>query len=398
MAVGSLCRPAKRKKNNMAKADILIVDDTPTNLSLLTQMLTSQGYSVRAVTNGQRALESARTLPPDLILLDIRMPGVNGFDVCQQLKSDELTHEIPVIFISALDDIQDKVRGFKAGGVDYITKPFQLEEVLARTETHLAMRTLQRQLQEANRKMATELTLAGQMQANFMPKRLPTPPGWQLSAGLKPARETSGDFFDVFHLPDGKLAILIADVVDKGVGAALFMAYTWSLIRTFADERPSNPSWVYNQVNRRILADTGSDQFVTIFYAVLEPASGKLVYCNAGHLPPLLFRSGSKVPERRLVRTGIPLGVYDDQAWGTESLRMTSGDLLVMYTDGTVDAINSQEQNFGDKRLVEAIGAALAQEAVAPPQVQEVILKAIQDFTGDAQQFDDMALVLLQRS
>jgi len=103
-------------------------------------MLAAQGYSVRAAANGQRALESARALPPDLIMLDIRMPGLDGFEVCQELKSHDQTREIPVIFISALDDIQDKVHGFKAGGVDYITKPFQLEEVLARTETHLAMR------------------------------------------------------------------------------------------------------------------------------------------------------------------------------------------------------------------------------------------------------------------
>ena len=127
----------------MSKADILIIDDTPTNLSLLSQMLTAQGYGVRLAKNGPRALESARLLPPDLILLDIRMPGMDGFEVCTRLKEDESTREVPVIFISALDDVMDKVRGFQVGGIDYITKPFQLEEVLVRTETHLALRRLQ---------------------------------------------------------------------------------------------------------------------------------------------------------------------------------------------------------------------------------------------------------------
>ena len=379
----------------MPKADILIVDDTPTNLSLLTKMLTGNGYAVRAVTNGLRALESVQALPPDLILLDIRMPGLTGFQVCEQLKADMQTHEIPVIFISALDDIQDKIRGFNAGGVDYITKPFQLEEVLARTETHLNMRRLQRQLQEANRKMAAELRLAGQMQANFMPSRLPNPPGWNLTAHLQPARETSGDFFDEFNLPDGRLVVLIADVVDKGVGAALFMAYVWSIIRTYADEYPSDPPLVFNLVNRRILTDTGTNQFVTLFYGVIDPASGKMVYSNAGHLPPLHFCIGQKSQPDRLLRTGMPLGIFDDQEWQKHSINLARGDLLVLYTDGITDAVDAQEKNFGEKRLAAAVKNDLNKPLRT---IQEKIFSAVEEFTRDVQQFDDMALVLVSRS
>jgi sigma-B regulation protein RsbU (phosphoserine phosphatase) len=349
---------------------------------------------VRAVTNGARALESARTAPPDLILLDIRMPGMNGFEVCQALKQEESSRAIPVIFISALDDVADKLRGFDVGGVDYITKPFQLEEVLARTETHLRMRNLQRQLEDANRKMATELTLAGQMQANFMPRRLPTPPGWQLTAQLKPARQTSGDFFDVFTLPDGRLAVLIADVVDKGVSAALFMAYTWSLIRTFADENPSNPEQVFGLINRRILADTGSDQFVTIFYGIIDPMTGQMIYCNGGHLPPLLFSANTPGRTERLLRTGIPLGIYEDQEWKRGEAQIEAGDLLVLYTDGITDAMNVDEQPFGEKRLARALAGRVGQPVGA---IKATILAAVQDYTGDAQQFDDMALVLVSR-
>ena len=137
--------------------DILIVDDTPANLRLLSQMLAERGYGVRAVTSGPRALASARVAPPDLVLLDIKMPGMNGYEVCEQLMADPLTRNIPVIFISALDEIQDKVQAFAVGGVDYITKPFQFKEVLARTETHLSLRRLQKQLRDANRKMEQEL-------------------------------------------------------------------------------------------------------------------------------------------------------------------------------------------------------------------------------------------------
>ena len=122
-----------RSKQTEISEDILIVDDTTNNLRLLSQMLTEHGYGVRAVTSGERALASAQVTPPSLILLDIKMPEMNGYEVCQRLKADKQTRDIPIIFISALDDVQDKVNAFTVGGVDYITKPFQLEEVLARS-------------------------------------------------------------------------------------------------------------------------------------------------------------------------------------------------------------------------------------------------------------------------
>jgi len=128
--------------------NILIVDDTPDNLRLLSAMLASHGYQVRKALNGKLALQGAEIAPPDLILLDINMPGMNGYEVCQKLKSTEKTHEIPVIFISALDDVLEKVKAFQAGGVDYITKPFQVEEVLARVESQLSLRSLQSKLQQ----------------------------------------------------------------------------------------------------------------------------------------------------------------------------------------------------------------------------------------------------------
>jgi two-component system sensor histidine kinase/response regulator len=133
-----------------APESILIVDDTPADLRLLSKMLTQQGYDVRAVTSGPRALESVRATPPDLILLDVKMPEMNGYEVCQRLKIDEHGYDIPIIFISALGDTQDKITAFATGGVDYVTKPFQVEEVLARVETHLGLRNLQTQIQRAN--------------------------------------------------------------------------------------------------------------------------------------------------------------------------------------------------------------------------------------------------------
>ena len=137
-----------------AKGDILIVDDTLPNLRLLSTMLMEHGYEVRGVPNGAMALTVIRSSPPDLILLDINMPGLDGYEVCQQLKADPETQDIPVIFISALGEVLDKVRAFSVGGVDYVTKPFQIEEILVRIKTHLTIRNLQRELQQANEELA----------------------------------------------------------------------------------------------------------------------------------------------------------------------------------------------------------------------------------------------------
>jgi len=128
------------------KADLLIVDDIPENLRLLSNILRERGYKVRAAPTGALALQAARAQPPDLVLLDVMMPEMDGYDVCGQLKADDRTKDIPVIFLSALSETEDKVKAFSAGGVDYITKPFQAEEVLARVETHLSVRSLQRSL------------------------------------------------------------------------------------------------------------------------------------------------------------------------------------------------------------------------------------------------------------
>jgi len=136
------------------KSNILIVDDTPENLKTLTAILSERGYQARPVLSGEVALTAARKKAPDLILLDIRMPGMDGYEVCRQLKQDERTRDIPVIFISALEEVRDKIKAFEAGGQDYVTKPFQAEEVLARVETHLALYHLQKKLGERNTQLA----------------------------------------------------------------------------------------------------------------------------------------------------------------------------------------------------------------------------------------------------
>jgi PleD family two-component response regulator len=139
-----------------AGADILVVDDTRENLRLLVRLLVERGYKVRPVANGRMALTAAQIAPPDLVLLDVMMPELNGYQVCEALKADKKTHHVPVIFISALHETEEVVRGFTAGGVDYITKPFQAEEVLARVHNHLSLHKLQQELEEKNRQLQVQ--------------------------------------------------------------------------------------------------------------------------------------------------------------------------------------------------------------------------------------------------
>jgi PleD family two-component response regulator len=145
------------KNSVLTEGTILIVDDTPENLTVLRSMLTGKDYRVLAAINGEMALKAVRTNPPDLILLDIRMPGMDGYEVCKQLKSEEKTSRIPVIFISALNELDDKIKAFSLGGVDYITKPFQTEEVLVRIRTHLTLQNLQKSLEDKNARLQKAL-------------------------------------------------------------------------------------------------------------------------------------------------------------------------------------------------------------------------------------------------
>lgn len=376
-------------------ATILLVDDTPDNLRLLSRILSERHYKVRAVTNGQRALETARLDPPDLILLDIRMPGMDGFEVCISLKMDPRTRDIPVIFISALDDVSDKVKAFEVGGVDYITKPFQYEEVVARVETHLDLRCLQRQLERSNERMAQELALASQLQATFLPEQMPEIEGWQFAVKLLSARQMSGDFFDMFTLPDGRLAILVADVVDKGVSAALFMSLSYALFRTFAQQHPGEPERVFEAMSDHILHDTNANQFVTAFYGILDTNSGVMTYSNAGHPPPLIAGEGYGRMARWLANTGVPLGVVSGSSWQRREVLIGRGDVLFLYTDGVIEAEADPDCPFGMKRLLESVKPKLGGGATA---VRDGVIDDIRTFAGDRPLLDDLVLFVVKRA
>jgi sigma-B regulation protein RsbU (phosphoserine phosphatase) len=265
---------------------------------------------------------------------------------------------------------------------------------LARVETHLALRLLQEQLESANRKMIRELDLAGQVQNSFFPQELPDIPGWQLSIRIQPARETSGDFYDVIPLPESQYGILMADVVDKGVAAALYMALSWSLIRTYASDYPSQPEKVLSSVNQRILEDTNAKQFVTVFYTVFNPADGQFLYANAGHSPPLVINSHSGEVVRKLEFTGKPLGLFVNESCERSRIELAQDELLVFYTDGVTEAQNRQGSFFEEQGLVKSLTQHLG---VSARDLVDAVLKDIERYGAEAQFADDIALGVLYR-
>jgi serine phosphatase RsbU (regulator of sigma subunit) len=246
----------------------------------------------------------------------------------------------------------------------------------------------------AHQRVAQELALAGQIQASFLPDTLPQLPGWQVTATVQPARETSGDFYDAIPLPNGQLAILVGDVADKGVGAALYMALSRTLLRTYAYEYHTRPDYVLQVTNRRILADAQAGLFISVFYGVIDPYRGTLTYCNAGHNPPLLFRNHGVDKVQRLERTGTVLGIMEDVNWNTASLVVHPGDLLVLYSDGVVDAQDTQGGFFDEPRLQSIVAES---RTLSPLQIRDGVLTAVNQFMGSAPQFDDMTVMVVAR-
>jgi serine phosphatase RsbU (regulator of sigma subunit) len=244
-----------------------------------------------------------------------------------------------------------------------------------------------------NQKMLEQLSLARRIQASFLPEVLPQVPGWDFAAVLEPARVVAGDFYDFIPLPENKLGLLIADVADKGLGPALYMALSRTLIRTFAAQYVWNPETVLAAANARILQDARANLFVTVFYGVLDLESGDMAYCNAGHSPPMrIFSPDSGM--QMLGNTGMPLGIETDPTFRREIVRLEPGNLLLLYTDGLTDAQNSQGEFIDRHNLHRLVKDQLGRPA---RDVQQAILAEIQQFSGSAAQFDDITMMVVVR-
>lgn len=383
------------------RPSILIVDDEPYNIDYLEQELEDLHCLTSSASNGLEALDRVATEPPDAILLDIMMPQMDGFEVLARLQADEHLRHIPVIVISALDDMASIVRGIKLGAEDYLPKPFDPVLLKARIGASVERKQLREREVQYVEQINRELDVAWRIQAGFLPRDLPDLPGWQIAATLKPSRQTSGDFYDVIRLPDGHLGLLVADVADKGMGAALCMVMSRTLIRTYARRHPSQPGSVLAATNRRILADLDFPQFVTVFIGILDPFTGSLAYSNAGHNPPFLSGAQGDGTLDRLGTTGMALGLLEDEAWEQRTVQVAPGCALVLFSDGITEAQNEQNALFGEERLGEVLRTALVPSGPTGPSawdLQDAVLAEVQAFVGGASQSDDITLMVVARN
>ncbi len=287
--------------------------------------------------------------------------------------------------------------GRASGGVALLYRgELQEHDELLNLVERLA-RLVSQQAQPAGQPVAEasqELEMAWRIQAGIMPEGAPSVRGWDISAQLEPARETSGDFFDFIPLANNKWALVIADVTDKGLGAAVFMAMCSTLIRNYAARYPTLPAIAMSSVNERILSDTRGSLFVTAFYGILEADIGRMRYVNAGHNPPFFLSSLKSKPLDRLTRTGIPLGISQDSTWQQKVIKFSPGDALVLYTDGITEARNQRGDYFGEQRLMNVLRASIGLPA---QQIQQALLDEVMRFSAGAPRDDDIALIVLAR-
>jgi len=246
--------------------------------------------------------------------------------------------------------------------------------------------------------LETEVQLARQIQETFIPKQLTPPQGWDLAARWRTALQMGGDFYDVIPLPDGRLGLFIADVADKGIPAALFMALTRTLVRA-AVLQTDSPAQALAQVNDLLYPDCEQGMFVTAVYGALDPQSGWFTYANAGHNPPILVRAAQRKKTEPtlelLTRTGIALGAVERAEMTERSLHLAPGDQLLFYTDGVTEAFSAEGEAFGEERLQAILRASKVETA---QQLLDEIDGAVSGFVGDYPVSDDVTLIVLKRN
>ncbi len=333
-----------------AKKTVLVVDDAPTNIRVVNEIL-HDTYQVKIATSGAKALELAAAAPgPDLILLDVVMPGMDGYEVCSRLKAEPATRDVPVIFLTGQTEETDETRGFEVGAVDYIHKPFSPAVVMARVQTHLALREarelLSRQLLAIHRELAT----ARQIQLSILPQVIPQPAGLDLAARYVPMTSVAGDFYDFLVIDENRIGVLVADVSGHGMPAAL-IASMLKIAFAAQSAHAADPALVLAGLNAT-LCGKFEDRYVTAAYAVVDTSKRTLRYAGAGH-PPLLLLERSTGCARPVIENGLFLGFFPHATYTEVEVPFHEGDSFVLYTDGISDMTNAADEPFGEARLKE---------------------------------------------
>ncbi len=375
----------------LSQCRILIVDDVPASVQILVEALRGQ-YQLSVATDGKAALAAAEKALPDLVLLDIVMPGMDGYEVCRVLRTSPRTREIPVMFLSSLEDVQDKTKGFEVGGNDYLVKPFHILEVKARVKSLLRAKAYADAVKE---EIAYELRIASEIQMGILPQDIAAVTegtGLEAHATLHPAKEVGGDLYELLPMPDGNLVAVMGDVSGKGIAAALFMAVTTALVRALAPGSGS-PEELLRRVSDGLASHNPHTMFVTLLCAFYDPRTGRLSYASAGHPPPVLIRGGSAL-FLPLVPATVA-GITEGLCAPCHCVDLQPGDLLVLYTDGVTEAMDAGDNLYGETKLLAELAGLSGR---TPAAVTEALIRSVRTHAAQNPQSDDITVMALRKT
>ena len=390
-------------------ARILLVDDQPANVALLEGMLRIAGYtSVSSTTNPKEVCELHRQNRYSLILLDLQMPGLDGFQVMEGLKEIERDGYLPVLVITAQP--AHKLRALEAGAKDFVSKPFDLAELRARVHNILEVRLLHLGLEETVRELERsrevirlktelererseqELALAQETQRSLLPGCVPQFENYRIHAYNAPTRYVGGDFYDFLQLSSGDWMGVLADVSGKGMGAALLSSMVLGAL-SMDFHGKTEPGEILARVNRLLCEKSLPGQFVTLFLFLLNP-QGAGQFVSAGHNPAYSFRAGSGKIEK-LFSDAFFLGMFEEATYESRCFHLDQGDILVVISDGVTDAQNPELEMFGEQTLLQII----RREARSGGQaIERKLLQAIEEFTQGTAQTDDITFVIVEKT
>ena len=368
---------------------ILIVDDNPTNVDILQARLAANDYEIITAADGEEGLAKIREAQPDLILLDIMMPKMDGLEVCRHLRADTSLPFMPIILVTAKVESKDVVAGLEAGGDEYLTKPVDHAALVARVKSMLRIKSLHDTVVEQSAQLRAQLETATKIQSLFWPKIPKLKAGGHIWAESVPATYVGGDLYDVIPLPDESLLAYVADVSGKGVPAALIMAALSTNIRSEALLQ-SEVDKLLATVNNTLHSLTSEEGFfATIVMARYWPASGKMQLALGGHLQPLWIVDGG-IGDLPPIK-GISIGVTQDVLYEKQEMMLSPGESILFFSDGVIEAANEDNELFGNDRLFDAIKSANG------PPWGKGLLDTISQWRGNAKANDDLTLLEIWR-
>jgi phosphoserine phosphatase RsbU/P len=368
-------------------ARILVADDQSDLVDALRLLLKPEGIAVDAVHSPDAALAAVRAGAFDLVLMDLNYTGDTtsgreGIDLVGRLQAMDAS--LPVVVMTGWGSIDLAVEAMRCGVRDFVQKPWDNAALVTmlRTEIQIGRARRLQALREER-----ELEEARRIQRTLLPATLPLMDGFELSASWQPASGVGGDCYDAIRFSPHRLALSIADVVGKGIPAALLMSNLQAAVRAFASEA-ARPEELCEQVNAVLCGHITEGRFISFFYCVADSEIGSLSYANAGHFPPVVVKADGTFV--RLTSGGPVLGVIAGSSYEAGTVPFGAGDRLILYTDGITEARSEADEEFGDDRL---LALAVAHRTCSAPALQARLVDAVASFTG--RRFTDDATLMV---